>query len=137
VTDSSHIDRLLSNVTYDGGCWTYTGRLTPTGYGTMLDWKNEHSQRVHRAVYESLVEKLAVGLELDHLCRNRACVNPVHLEPVTHAENMRRARLDRCKRGHMFTPQNTYHFNSRGFAARTCMTCMGTRARERRAEGRG
>ncbi len=66
----------------------------------------------HRYAYEQLIGPIPAGLELDHLCRDPACVNPYHLEPVTHAENMRRSVhansvKTHCKSGHRFSPKNT------------------------------
>ena len=92
----------------------------------------------HRVVYEILVGPIPVGLELDHLCRNRACVNPDHLEPVTTRTNLLRgyspwacrARQTHCKRGHEFTPENTY---GTGDGRRYCRTCRRAHHRESRA----
>ena len=74
-----------------GDCWLWTGYITPLGYGTLTVRRLGRGFKAHRLVYELLVGPIPVGLELDHLCRNTRCVNPDHLEPVTHAENMRRS----------------------------------------------
>lgn len=66
------------------GCWVWQWRKTPKGYG---QWRG---RLAHRKVYEDKLGPVADGLELDHLCRNRLCVNPAHLEPVTHATNVQR-----------------------------------------------
>jgi hypothetical protein len=75
---------------YATPCWVWQcERFTKTGYGRMRRVESG-SQLAHRRVYERLVGPIEKGLELDHLCRNRPCINPDHLEPVTHAENCRR-----------------------------------------------
>lgn len=77
----------------EGECWPWRGALRPTGYGTFTlrrgSWRT--SKPAHRAVYELLVGPIPEGLEIDHLCSNPGCVNPEHLEPVTHLENVWRA----------------------------------------------
>lgn len=85
------------------------------------------SVRVHRFIYESVSGPIPVGLVLDHLCRNRGCVNPHHLEPVSHAANIQRgvglaplnAAKTHCKRGHPFDADNT-RIRKTGRACRTC-----------------
>lgn len=72
------------------GCWIFLGTKTPTGYGMYHAPGARQSRSAHRFMYESVHGAIPPGLELDHLCRVRACVNPAHLEPVTHTENMRR-----------------------------------------------
>ena len=79
-------------MTVYGRCWLWDGPVNAYGYG----WGNagrDRSRLVHRLVYEELVGPIPEGMELDHLCRTRNCYNPAHLEPVTHAENMRRNRV--------------------------------------------
>jgi hypothetical protein len=109
-----------------GGCWEWAGSHDPQGYGQFRDggrlWK------AHRFSYEWTIGPIPEGLQLDHLCRNRGCCNPDHLEPVTNAENARRGETGfhmrnrtHCKRGHPFTPENTYVIPSTG--SRSCRAC--------------
>lgn len=72
-------------------CWLWIGKKGSKGYGLVhVDSRSGRQQQAHRAAYELTVGPIPPGLEIDHLCRVRACVNPAHLEPVTRAENMRR-----------------------------------------------
>ena len=69
-------------------CWLWTGYIPPSGYG-LVCFKGK-VRNAHRVAYTLVKGAVPRGLDLDHLCRTKACVNPDHLEPVTHAENMRR-----------------------------------------------
>ena len=72
------------------GCWIWNRARSTAGYGRV--WQGGRIVQAHRLYYERKNGKIGEGLELDHLCRVHACVNPDHLEPVTHAENMRRSK---------------------------------------------
>jgi hypothetical protein len=122
-------------------CWLWTAsKRKNTGYGQFHEGgPGDRVRNAHRVAYELLVGDVPEGLQLDHLCRNRACVNPAHMEPVTSAENTRRgmsptivaARENRCLRGHEFTPENTIRKPDRPW--RTCRICTNAAARARRA----
>lgn len=85
------IEKLQLNVQVDGACLRWTGAHSPTGYG-YLKYPGGPTGNVHRMAYEVFVEPIPEGLEIDHLCRVRDCINVDHLEVVTHKENVRRAR---------------------------------------------
>lgn len=106
-----------------GPCWIWTGAHAKRGYG--LFWHSGRMRWAYRWLYLTVVGVVPEGLELDHVCRTPACVRPDHLEPVTHAENMRRgstATKTHCAQGHEFTESNTYRAPSG--RRRDCRTCM-------------
>ena len=87
--DLCTVDRLKTKIKVtEGGCWLYTAKLTKKGYAHVQD--KCKMRFAHVIMYEHIFGKVPEGLELDHLCRNRNCINPEHLEPVTHQENCRR-----------------------------------------------
>lgn len=82
-------ERFFFKVVQDGDCWRWVGALNRSGYGE-FGAHGSHAVRAHRWAYEYLRADIPAGLQLDHLCRNRWCVNPWHLEPVTPLVNTRR-----------------------------------------------
>jgi len=111
----------LSWVLAESGCWTWVAGVKNTGYGVI---RQDEEQYAHRISYQLFVGPITPTLEIDHLCRNRACVNPEHLEPVTQRENLHRALVarKRCKSGrHERTPENTF---TRTNGIKTCHPCL-------------
>jgi hypothetical protein len=112
--------------------WTGTGtRSDGGGYGQVMIARQRYL--VHRLAYEQSIGPIPEGLTIDHLCRTKRCVRPDHLEPVSSRENSlrgnnlcaQRARQTHCKRGHEFSPGNTYIVPSTG--SRQCRACKGQR----------
>lgn len=122
-----------------GRCWIWMRSTFRSGYGA---FHPKHGQTVlaHRYSWELQVGPIPDGHVLDHLCRNRACVNPAHLEPVSNTENLRRGkgyRLrngmdDSCINGHAYTPDNTY-INPNDNTDMRCRACSRDRDRRRAA----
>ncbi|MFI5416442.1 MAG: HNH endonuclease signature motif containing protein [Nitrososphaerales archaeon] len=116
-------DRILVQ---SNGCWVWFGPKTLNGYG-MFRLGKISAMRVHRFAYETNKGKIPIGLQIDHLCRNRGCCNPDHMEAVTTKENVLRgngitaqnARKTHCKNGHEFTKENTGITKS----GRNCRVC--------------
>lgn len=135
------LERILAKVEISSdGCLLWTGALTGWGYSNVgyLDEDGQRrNQSAHRALYEAFVGSVPEGHELDHVCRVRRCVNPGHLEAVTHAENVLRGARGRlvtvCARGHAYTPENTI---TRADGRRRCRTCANARRAARHAQVR-
>jgi hypothetical protein len=120
----------------DTGCLIWTGAWAGPGYGQIMI--NRRQQYVHRVMYELFAGPIPDGLVIDHLCRNRRCAAPAHLEPVTQRENILRGeglaaqqvRRTQCPYGHPYDEANTYRFGV-GLRKRGCRACTRRRQRER------
>lgn len=125
-------ERFWPKVLKSNGCWEWIAGKDSKGYGCF--WLDCWMQPAHRVSYLLAHGSIPEGMDIDHLCMNRACVNPAHLEAVTHYVNIRRspntipsrnAAKTHCPHGHEYTEANTQIENGR----RRCATC-------RRAQGR-
>lgn len=133
-------DRILAKIVRSvRGCWEYQGALND-GYVVAADAATGRTVMGHRAVWEKLRGPIPDGFQIDHLCRNKRCVNPDHLEPVTPAENTRRGlapvtgalsqlRKTHCPQGHPYDEQNTHRYKG----SRVCRACKREKQRDRRA----
>ena len=134
------IEKLTERVT-ESGCWIWMGQLRG-GYGRIkLGGRKGKAFSVHRLTYEHFRGPMPEGLEPDHLCRVRCCVNPWHLEAVTHRENGHRGNIGKhlssrthCPQGHPYDEVNTLAYQKRsggrpGVLYRMCRECSRTRTR--------
>ena len=124
-------DRFWAKVNKTEACWLWNAAQSADGYGQFK--ANRRQVKAHRFAYELLVGPIPDGLQLDHLCRIRHCVNPAHLEPVTPKENIRRGRRansekSHCPQGHSYDAGNT---KLRQHGGRNCRAC--DRARHQRS----
>jgi hypothetical protein len=126
--------RFMSYIEQSPDCWNWTGGLTSRGYGKF--WRDGRTVSAHRTSYELHVGPIPDGLHIDHLCRNRRCVRPDHLEPVTARDNLLRGDTlaagnvakTECANGHPYDDGNTYRAPD---GSRMCRTCMRDRDRRR------
>jgi hypothetical protein len=132
MRNNQGIHRLLQMVRGNAECWPFGGALSPNGYGNVtIDGVRIGA---HRAMYELMVGPIPEGMQLDHLCRNRACINPGHLEPVTCQTNLLRgdtaaaknAAKTHCAKGHPLAGENVALYRG----GRVCRECGRLRAKE-------
>lgn len=132
----SELARIKRKVTTEGECWIWTGPTTPNGYGKHRRGPGHPDRVVHRILWEhENDQEIPPGMQLDHLCRNRACCNPVHFEVVTPSENTKRQdhwfrNKEACPKGHAYDEANT-RITPAG--KRICREC--DRARKRSVTG--
>lgn len=115
----------------NSGCWLWGAGLSPEGYGRLSESGTRKALYAHRYSYELHKGPIPEGLELDHLCRVRSCVNPDHLEPVTRKTNMLRGlgngnkEKTHCPKGHLYSGQNLIiSTRGNGKTFRRCRTCL-------------
>lgn len=134
---------LWSKVDKTDSCWNWTAALNHYGYGVVRVEKR--ARMAHRHIYELLVGPIPERRDLDHLCRNRRCVNPAHLEPVSRRTNLlrgqtitaRNAAVTHCPHGHEYTAANTITFRKKnGGESRVCRTCFNASVKRIKARKR-
>lgn len=143
---------IIKDCGYSSPCWHWTGSLNNNGYASFRI--KPHKTSGHRAVYLQMVGEIKEGLVIDHMCRNRACMNPTHLQAVTQKQNLSTAiglgekgmvylakineihkAKTHCPQGHKYTDANTYWEERGTFKSRHCKTCRDANVRKLRERG--
>lgn len=117
-------ERVFAKVDKSGDCWKWQGALNGCGYGVIgLGRRGMGNGLVHRIVYQLCVGPIPEGHDLDHLCRNRACCNPDHLEPVTRQVNVDRGLRAKGYRDHIITCSRGHEYDHHNGKQRICREC--------------
>lgn len=130
----------VDNSKGDNSCWEWKAAKKPDGYGAFAIGNKNFT--AHRLSYHAIIGELPTHLQLDHLCRNKVCVNPRHLDPVNNKENSLRgispaaynARKTHCILGHEFNDENTRIYKYHGRTERKCIMCVNIRNKNRYSE---
>ena len=129
-----------------GDCWVWTGATNTGGYGRIC--ANGNDWYVHRLVWTALVGEIPDGLELDHLCQNKVCCNPDHLEPTTRKKNQNRNKAGmnaitrnqveqtHCQYGHPFSGDNLLTYKAEGRTRKRCRACYNPQQKARAQQSR-
>jgi len=131
-TQIAAMGRFMAKVNKDapGGCWRWTAGSKNQRYGMFYEVATRAGAKqvlAHRFSYEVFVGPIPEGTEIDHLCRNTKCINPEHLEAVSHRENVHRgtspmadnAKKTHCRNGHPYDDEHTYLYKGK----RQCRPC--------------
>lgn len=131
-------ERVLKHIkpNLETGCWEWTATIKPSGYGQGYDRYSDGKcviKSAHRIVYKLYKGDIPEGFDLDHLCSNRKCVNPDHLEPLSKQDhrkrtwaNIKKNPVMTCKHGHPLSGDNLYSYplkNKPGIVMRCCKAC--------------
>jgi hypothetical protein len=135
--------RFWNKVERQGDCWVWIASNNGKGYGQLCRARTRKMDYAHRLAYEALIGPIPDGLTIDHLCRNRACVNPAHMEPVTHKVNLLRgvgacaqnAHKTECVHGHPLDGGNLYVHANGWRECRVCRRRSQAECRKRGAPG--
>lgn len=132
------IDRFVEKISEPddahNDCWIWKGSRTGSGYGQI--WVNRRMRTAHRVSHELFIGPIPDGCAVDHLCRNRLCVRPDHLQALDHYTNWSQWNLSKthCRNGHLYSGDNL-RFKPSG--ERRCRICHNAQERERQSRKRG